>query len=182
MAGSTRPRTRVTVVQFATALLMFVVLSVLGGVLVAGLVLPAASVASSAANESSELFEKLPDSLVPKDLPQQTNIYDRSGKHLLATFYSQNRVVVPLEKISPWIQKAVVAVEDKRFWDHNGVDGQGIVRAVYINATSSKNPGGSTLTQQLIKNILMQNALQEDDPKVKKEQTEAATEISLTRK
>ena len=182
MAGSTRPRTRVTVVQFATALLMFVVLSVLGGVLVAGLVLPAASVASNAANESSELFEKLPDSLVPKDLPQQTNIYDRSGKHLLATFYSQNRVVVPLEKISPWIQKAVIAVEDKRFWDHNGVDGQGIIRAVYINATSSKNPGGSTLTQQLIKNILLQNALQEDDPEVKKKQTEAATEVSLTRK
>ncbi len=179
MARGTRPRTRVTVVQFATALLMFAVLSVAGGVLVAGLALPLASVATDAAQESSELFEELPQSVkLNTSLPQQSNIYDRTGKHLLATFYEQNRIVVPLEQISPWIQKAVVAVEDKRFWDHNGVDGQGILRAVYVNATSEKAHGGSTLTQQLIKNILLQNAVQADDPKAMK----AATEVSVTRK
>jgi len=182
MARNPRPRTRVTLVQFATALLMFAVLSVLGGVLVAGLFLPAASVASGAAKESSDLFEDLPTDLIQTTLPQQSNIYDRTGKHLLATFYSQNRVVVPLEEISPWIQKAVIAVEDKRFWDHNGVDGQGIVRAMYINLTSANSPGGSTLTQQLIKNILLQNALQEDDPKIKNAEIKAATEVSMTRK
>jgi len=169
----------VTLVQFATALIMFAVLSVLGGVLVAGLFLPAASVASSAAKSSSDLFEKLPTEVALRtELPQQSNIYDRTGKHLLATFYKQNRVVVPLEEISPWIQKAVVAVEDKRFWDHNGVDGQGIARAMYINLTSSNSPGGSTLTQQLIKNIILQNAIQLDDYKAQK----AATEVSITRK
>ena len=179
MAREPRPRTRVTVVQFATAFLMFGVLSVLGGVLVAGLFLPAASVASDAAKETSTLFEELPTSVgLQTRLPQQSNIYDRTGKHLLATFYSQNRVVVPLEKISPWIQKAVVAVEDKRFWQHNGVDGQGIVRAVYVNLTSANSPGGSTLTQQLIKNILLQNAIADDDREAQK----AATEVSMTRK
>jgi membrane peptidoglycan carboxypeptidase len=179
MARDPRPRTRVTLVQFATALLMFAVLSVLGGVLVAGLFLPAASVATDAAQESSELFEELPQSVaLNSQLPQQSNIYDKTGKHLLATFYSQNRVVVPLEEISPWIQKAVVAVEDKRFWEHNGVDGQGIVRAMYINLTSSDSPGGSTLTQQLIKNIILQNAVQAEDTKAQK----AATEVSITRK
>ena len=117
MARDPRPRTRVTLVQFATALLMFAVLSVLGGVLVAGLALPFASVSTDAAKESSALFEELPDTVgLTTSLPQQSNIYDRTGKHLLATFYTQNRVVVPLEKISPWIQKATVAVEDKRFW------------------------------------------------------------------
>lgn len=178
MARDARPRTRVTLLQFATALVMFVALSALGGVLVAGLVLPAASVTSTAAKETSDLFEKLPDELFQATLPQQSNIYDRTGKHLLATFYSQNRIVVPLEDISPWIQKAVIAVEDKRFWDHNGVDGQGIARAMYINLTSSESPGGSTLTQQLIKNIILQNAVQDGDP----DKIAAATEVSMTRK
>lgn len=182
MARNARPRTRVTLLQFATALVMFVTLSVLGGVLAAGLLLPAASVTTTAAKESSELFEDLPTDLVQTELPQQSNIYDRTGKHLLATFYSQNRIVVPLQEISPWIQKAVVAIEDKRFWEHNGVDGQGIARAMYINLTSSNSPGGSTLTQQLIKNIMLQNALKEDDLKVRAEMTEAATEVSVTRK
>jgi len=179
MARDPRPRTRVTLVQFATALLMFAVFSVLGGVLVAGMFLPVASVASDAAKESSDLFEDLPTDIgLTTALPQQSNIYDRTGKHLLATFYSQNRVVVPLEQISPWVQKATVAVEDKRFWDHNGVDGQGIVRAMYVNLTSAHSPGGSTLTQQLIKNILLQNAIADEDTEAQK----AATEVSMTRK
>src|SRR4029079_12903551 len=63
-------------------------------------------------------------------------------------------------------------------WQHNGVDGQGIVRAVYINATSSNSPGGSTLTQQLIKNVLLQAAIQDEDTQAQKE----ATEVSMTRK
>jgi len=183
MAREPRPRVRVTLVQFATALLMFAVLSVLGGVLVAGMFLPVASVASDAAQESSNLFEDLPKDLAPTELAQKSNIYDSSGKHLLATFYTQNRVVVPLEQISPWIQKATVAVEDKRFWQHNGVDGQGIVRAMYINLTSSHSPGGSTLTQQLIKNVLLQRAISSDKPEDEKAaDVKAATEVSMTRK
>ncbi|MCR6712354.1 MAG: transglycosylase domain-containing protein [Demequina sp.] len=183
MAREPRPRVRVTLVQFATALLMFAVLSVLGGVLVAGMFLPAASVASGAAEESSKLFEELPTDLAPTELAQKSNIYDSSGKHLLATFYTQNRVVVPLEQISPWIQKATVAVEDKRFWQHNGVDGQGIVRAMYINLTSSHSPGGSTLTQQLIKNVLLQKAISSDKSEEEKAaDIKSATEVSMTRK
>jgi len=180
MAGDKhkRPRTRVTLVQFVTAVLTFLVLSALGGLLMAGLLLPAATVANSAAQGSASLFEDLPDALTPGELRQQSNIYDRTGKHLLATFYSQNRVVVPLEEISPWIQKAVVAVEDKRYFEHHGVDGQGIVRAVYVNLTSHDSPGGSTLTQQLIKNILLQKGIEEDDIDAQK----AATEVSITRK
>ncbi len=182
MARNPRPRTRVTLVQFATALLMFAVLSVLGGVLVAGLFLPVASVATDAAKESSDLFQELPTTLASTELPQQSNIYDSTGKHLLATFYLQNRTIVPLEQISPWMQKATVAVEDKRFWQHNGVDGQGIFRAMYVNFTSENSPGGSTLTQQLIKNILLQNALKVEDPDKQKAAIKAATEVSLTRK
>ncbi len=173
-----RPRTKVTFVQLLTAVAMFVALSIMGGFLVAGVALPAVTVAGSAASGSAKLFEDLPEELSSVTLPQQSNIYDRTGTHLLATFYSQNRVVVPLQEISPWLQRAVVSIEDKRFWLHHGVDGEGLLRAAYVNLTSSSSPGASTLTQQLVKNTLLQQAEESGDEAAR----EAATEVSLSRK
>ena len=95
---------RVTVVQLLGAIVAFVVLSVIGGVLLAGLALPAVTVAGNAAEGTSDLFEELPGELEDVTLPQQSRIWDRTGENLIATFYSQNRVVVPLEEISPWLQ------------------------------------------------------------------------------
>ncbi|WP_062294677.1 penicillin-binding protein [Demequina phytophila] len=177
-SSSSRPRTKVTFVHLVTALALFVALSIMGGFLVAGLALPAVTVAGSAASGSAELFEELPEELSAVTLPQQSNIYDRTGKHLLATFYDQNRVVVPLEDISPWLQNAVVSIEDKRFWLHHGVDGEGLLRAAYVNLTSPDSPGASTLTQQLVKNTILQKAILSDD----EDAQDAATEVSLTRK
>ncbi len=74
------------------------------------------------------------------DLPQQSNIYSSDGT-LIAQFYIQNRVVVPLEDISPWMQKAIVAVEDKRFWEHNGVDGQGLLARRLRQPHVERQPG-----------------------------------------
>ena len=133
---------RVTVVTLLTSIAGFVAFSVMGGILFAGLLLPAVTVAGTAANGTATIFEALPEDLDKTTLPQSSNVYASDGSTLIATFYTQNRVVVPLEDISPWMQMAVVAVEDKRFWQHNGVDGQGIVRAMYINLTSSHSPGG----------------------------------------
>ncbi|WP_296665262.1 penicillin-binding protein [Demequina sp.] len=178
MARSARPRTKVTFVQLLTALALFVALSIMGGFLVAGIALPAVTVAGSATSGSAELFEDLPQELSDVRLPQQSNIYDRTGEHLLATFYSQNRVVVPLEDISVWLQRAVVSIEDKRFWLHHGVDGEGLLRAAYVNLTSSSSPGASTLTQQLVKNTLLQKAEESGDD----DALAAATEVSLSRK
>ena len=172
----------VTVVQLLSALTMFVVFAVIGGFLLAGIALPAVTVAGSAANGSVELFEELPDELENVTLPQQSNIYARDGKTLLATFYDQNRVVVPLEQISPWMQKAVVAIEDKRFWQHNGVDGEGILAAVAKNVADDQDAGASTLTQQLIKNTLLQEALAIENEEESAEAVEAATEPTVTRK
>ncbi|WP_297081864.1 penicillin-binding protein [uncultured Demequina sp.] len=168
----------VTVVQLLVSLVAFVAFAVIGGFLLAGIALPAVTVAGSAVSGSVELFEELPDDLVDPTLPQQSNIYARDGKTLLATFYSQNRVVVPLEEISPWMQKAVVAVEDRRFWQHHGVDGEGILSAVYRNVSEDSNAGASTLTQQLIKNRILQRAVSDDDT----EAIASATEASIPRK
>ncbi|WP_062462599.1 penicillin-binding protein [Demequina soli] len=176
--SSKRPRTKVTFVQLLTALSMFVALSIMGGFLVAGLALPAVTVAGSTTSGTAKLFDELPKELADVTLPQQSNIYDRTGKNLLATFYSQNRVVVPLQDISPWLQEAVVSIEDKRFWLHHGVDGEGLLRAAYVNLSSSSSPGASTLTQQLVKNTLLQKAIASGD----EEEQKAATEVSLARK
>lgn len=172
----------VTVTQLLGAVLMFVAFSVIGGFLIAGIALPAVTVAGSAATGSAELFQELPEELEEVQLPQQSNIYARDGRTLLATFYDQNRVVVPLEEISPWLQMAVVAIEDKRFWEHNGVDGEGLLRAGYVTLTSDGTQGASTLTQQLVKNTLLQEALAIDELEARETAMAAATEVSMPRK
>ena len=171
---------KLTLLELGGSFLAFLVLSGVAGILLSGLAIPAATIAGSATKGGIGLFDEMPAELTFGDLPQQSNIYSADGT-LIAQFYDQNRVVVPLEDISPWLQKAVVAVEDKRFWTHNGVDGEGLIRAVYINLTSSGSQGASTLTQQLVKNTLVQAAEQLAEP----ERTAAlkdATQVSVSRK
>lgn len=173
---------RVTIVQFVTSLAGFLLFSVMGGVLVAGLALPAVTVGGQAVNGSAELFESLPEEFDQTDLPQASSIYASDGTTLLATFYTQNRVVVPLEDISPWMQKAQIAIEDKRFWLHNGVDGEGLLSAAYENITSPDTRGASTITQQLVKNTLLQAAESIRDEEESRARVKEATEVSLARK
>lgn len=173
---------RVTIVQFVTSLAGFLLLSIMGGVLVAGLALPAVTVGGQAVDGTATLFESLPAEFDQTELPQASSIYASDGTTLLATFYTQNRVVVPLEDISPWMQKAQVAVEDKRFWLHNGVDGEGLLSAAYENLRSTETRGASTITQQLVKNTLLQAAEAISDEAQSRAAVQAATEVSLVRK
>lgn len=173
---------RVTIVQFVTSLAGFLLFSVMGGVLLAGLALPAVTVSGQAASGTATLFESLPQEFDQTDLPQASSIYASDGTTLIATFYTQNRVVVPLEEISPWMQKAQVAIEDKRFWLHNGVDGEGLLSAAYENATSTETRGASTITQQLVKNTLLQAAETISDEDERRAAAAEATEVSLVRK
>ncbi len=172
---------RLTPYELVGSFVAFIMLSVVGGVLLSGLALPAATIAGSATKGGIELFDEMPADLQFGDLPQQSNIYSRDGT-LIAQFYLQNRVVVPLEDISPWLQKAIVAVEDKRFWEHNGVDGQALLGAIYKNLTSNDSPGASTLTQQLVKNTLVQAALDTPDETERAKALKDATEVSVARK
>ena len=73
---------------------------------------------------------------------------------LIATFYAENRVRVPLKQMSPFIRKAVVAIEDTRFYEHSGVDAQGVLRALTSNLTRGERQGASTLTQQYVTNMV----------------------------
>jgi penicillin-binding protein 1A len=98
--------------------------------------------------------------LTDKDLkfkpPESSKLYDRSG-NLITTFHGvQNRTVVPLDRIPEVAQKAVLAIEDERFYEHEGVDVRAIARAMVANVRSGGiEEGGSTLTQQLVKQTII---------------------------
>ena len=87
---------------------------------------------------------------------ETTEIYASDGTVLAKLHREENRYVVPLEKISPILQKAVVATEDERFYQHRGIDFQGVLRAAVTNITKKRvEEGGSTLTQQLARNLFL---------------------------
>ncbi|GHG47407.1 carboxypeptidase [Flavimobilis marinus] len=159
-------------------LLTFVLLAVVGGLLTAGLVLPAAAGVSAMTSGTTQIFEDLPDELEPGPLSQQSRIYDRDNK-LLATFYAENRIVVGLDEISMNLQNAVVATEDKRFYAHGGVDMEGMARAALINMATKKTQGASTLTQQYVKNVLIEQAVRDGDPLGQLEASEDTMERKL---
>ncbi|KFF30974.1 transglycosylase domain-containing protein [Bifidobacterium bombi] len=98
-------------------------------------------------------------------LPQRSRMFASDGKTVIASFYAQNRTVVPLKDISQPMQQAAVAREDKRFFKHAGVDVQGVMRA-FIQTFIKKGDtqGGSSLTQQYVKNVLMTKAHENNDP------------------
>ncbi|MGZ8695030.1 MAG: PBP1A family penicillin-binding protein, partial [Gaiellaceae bacterium] len=86
-------------------------------------------------------------------------IYDRSGNRVLAVLRgSENRVIVKSDEIAPMMKQAIVAVEDRRFWEHDGVDFKAISRALWADVRHQQFvQGGSTITQQFVKNAYVDN-------------------------
>ncbi|MFC8837923.1 transglycosylase domain-containing protein [Streptomyces griseoincarnatus] len=140
----------------------FLGVSVLAGAVMAGIALPAVGALGLAAKGSVESFDELPANLKTPPLSQRTTILDADGG-LIATVYSRDRTVVALKDISPYMQKAIVAIEDSRFYEHGAVDLKGVLRALNKNARSGEvSEGASTLTQQYVKNVFVEEA--GDDP------------------
>ncbi len=99
--------------------------------------------------------EELPelDNYESAELAQTSIVYDAEGNVVQELSGVQNRFVVDLEAVNPTLTDAVVAIEDHRFYDHQGLDFEAIARAAQTNIeTLSIQEGGSTITQQLIKN------------------------------
>ncbi|MFF8451706.1 transglycosylase domain-containing protein [Streptomyces leeuwenhoekii] len=140
----------------------FLGVSVLSGAVLAGIALPAVGALGLAAKGSVESFDELPANLKTPPLSQRTTILDADGGRI-ATVYSRDRTVVQLKDISPYMQKAIVAIEDSRFYQHGAVDLKGVLRALNKNAQSGGvAEGASTLTQQYVKNVFVEEA--GDDP------------------
>jgi penicillin-binding protein 1A len=88
---------------------------------------------------------------------QSSKILDREGRVITTLHAEENRETVPLARISRSLQEAVVAVEDRRFWDHEGVDVRALLRAAITDAKTGRvAEGGSTITQQYVKNALLE--------------------------
>ncbi|MBE7699123.1 transglycosylase domain-containing protein [Oerskovia sp. Sa1BUA8] len=164
MASPARPRRQVNAYQLIALLLAFVLVSGVGGVLGAGLLIPVAAGASQLTDSSVQIFDELPDELEPGPLSEQSRVYAKDAVTQLATFYVENRIVVPLDQVSEHMKNAVVAIEDRRFYEHGGIDTMGTLRAALNNASGGAKQGGSSLTQQYVKNVLIEKAVREGDP------------------
>jgi penicillin-binding protein 1A len=97
------------------------------------------------------------DQVAQRQTQRDGAIYDSTGKRVLARLVgSESRKIVPSERIAPVMKQAIVAIEDKRFFEHGGVDVRGIVRAVWQDVLQKKVvQGGSTITQQFVKNAYL---------------------------
>ncbi len=154
---------------------MFAVVSVLSGLLIAGMALPWVGLVSKAAENSAEAMKNFPLELKFSALNERTRVLAADGTKI-AVFYDENRLYVPLEKIDPKMQEAIIAIEDSRFYEHGALDLKGTLRALFVNqAASGVVQGGSSITQQLVKLTLLENA---DTAQERAE----ATERSYTRK
>jgi penicillin-binding protein 1A len=95
-------------------------------------------------------------STVPAPLAESSRILAADGSVVTALHGEENRETVPLARMPVALRQAVVAIEDERFWEHKGVDTRSVLRAVYANAAEGEVvEGGSTITQQYVKNELV---------------------------
>jgi len=147
----------------------------LAGVLVAGVLFPLVGGAGAVARSSASLLDALPVELTDATPPGNSVMLAANGEPITG-FYDENRAPVGPEAIAPVMKDAMIAIEDARFYSHNGLDVQGTLRALVTNlASGGVQEGGSTLTQQLVKQTLLQTA---ETP----EEAAAAVEQTLERK
>ncbi|PPH38337.1 penicillin-binding protein [Rathayibacter sp. AY1E3] len=161
--------------------------SLAGGLLITVGVTPALAVTGLAENNPIGLFETVPEYLELGQLAQKTEIYAKrtdGSDELLASFYAQNREEVAFDQVSQSVKDAAVSTEDPRFYDHGGVDLQGTIRAVLSNIVGGDLQGGSSITQQYVKNVLVQKAesLSATDEAASEAAYEEATATTPSRK
>ena len=109
---------------------------------------------------------------------EPTQVYDANGD-LIAEFYLQNRRSVTMDDVSEYVLKGTVDVEDERFYQHNGIDPQGILRAGVASLTG-RSEGASTITQQLVRNTVLSDEQFEKSIKRKVREAYIAIEMEKT--
>ncbi|MEU4522478.1 transglycosylase domain-containing protein [Amycolatopsis sp. NPDC024027] len=154
----------------------FAGLCVLAGILVAGTMAPAAIGAGLLSNQVSDSVDAISARLAAADLPLTTTVTDRDGTPI-ATLYAQYRLPVTAAGIATTMKAAIIAIEDRRFYTEGGVDLQGMLRAAVNDSTGGALQGASTITQQDVKNYLI-NVVDRNDPAAQ----QADREDSLARK
>ena len=152
-------------------------LCVLAGALVAGLLFPVTATLGFVSNKISDQVQSTVAEMLNSGPPLMTTVTDKDGAPI-AHLYDQYRVRTPPDKISQHMKDALLAIEDRRFYDHHGVDWLASLRALARNnASGSVQQGASTLTQQYVKNYLVHVVARKD-----KNAQREAQEQSVTRK
>jgi membrane peptidoglycan carboxypeptidase len=154
------PRYRRTVAGVLGGLVGLVCLSVVAGLLLVAPLTPVLAISGHAARTAVSLFDGMPSYLEIDRLMLPTTIYARdpaSGQDVeLTSFYDQNRVPVTFDAVAPVMYDAILASEDPRYYEHGGVDIIGTTRALIKNAQGGQIQGGSSISQQYVKNVLVQ--------------------------
>lgn len=137
---------------------MFVVMSVLAGMLVAVAVTPAVAVAGESTSGAVAFFEDLPSYLDVQTPQQVSSVYaTKGGKQVkIASFYAENRTNVTADQMADTLKQAAIDTEDPRYYDEGGIDVLGTLRGVAATVVGGDVQGGSSITQQYVKNVLVQ--------------------------
>ncbi|HWR84454.1 MAG TPA: transglycosylase domain-containing protein [Rhodoglobus sp.] len=159
--------------------------SVLAGMLVAVVMAPGFVLTSLATSSAVGVYKSLPEFLELGELRERNEIYAGSsaGPVRIATVYQQNREEVVYEQISVHALNAAIDGEDRRFYEHGGVDVQGVVRAVVDNLRAGGvESGASTLSMQVVKNSFINEAMELPTPEEQKAAYDEAIANTLDRK
>jgi membrane peptidoglycan carboxypeptidase len=155
-----------------------IVVGVVIALLMALMSLPVVIPAGAFARDTAKRLGNIPPLPKVAPLAQRTTIYAANGKQL-GVLADENRVVVPISQIPKKVRDAVVAIEDDRFYEHKGIDLRGIARAAVEDIRSGAiEQGGSTLTQQYVKLIVINDNSETFDRKIR----EAAYAVQLEKK
>ncbi|MEA5052106.1 MAG: transglycosylase domain-containing protein [Propionicimonas sp.] len=158
------------------SLLMFLIVAGLGGALVAGLAIPLTSLLADSGEQAVESLESLPVDLETPPMAERSRLLNADGS-VLTYFYDENRYYVGLDKVSAIMQKAMVAIEDHRFYEHGPIDLQGTLRAL-VSTSQGVTQGASSITQQYVRLVLVDAAERAGDERART----LATENTIARK
>lgn len=165
----------ITAVQ-RRAMFALVPVAVAFGLVVGLAFLPVTSAFGGLAKVGSETVLELPDELVLPPAPEASKLYASDGKTVIATFGDQYRVQLEFDQIPESVTNALVATEDSNFFEHNGVDPEGVMRALVTNiADGGTSEGASTITMQYVRQVLSYTATTPDE-------VAAASEVTIDRK
>ena len=164
------PQQNRTVKSVLGGLLGLVGLSVVAGLLVTASATPVLAMTGITGSKALTLFEDLPENLKVNAPMEQSTIYAKGtdgNPVALASFYEQNRIPVAYDQIAPVMYDAILSSEDKNFYSHGGVNLGATIKAAFGNVVGSTDRGASTITQQYVKNVQIQECEQKVDTSAK---------------
>jgi len=158
-----RPDPLLTLAKLAGAI-------VLTGVIAAGFLLPYIGGLGLAARAGADKFLTTSCTLVEAPVEQKTTIYAADATTKITEVFDDNRTVIPFDQIPVVARQALVDTEDRRFYEHHGVDLRGLIRAA-ANNSDQTTQGASTLTQQYVKQVRLYQAKNDEERRAAIEQT-----------